>query len=740
LSIPHSQNSREAAFLLAILAGSIVSLGLASQSPTTISSGGSIYYFPFEDEFENGDFSAWQGTYTTVGDTATVTSTTPYKGAFHAHFRTTDAPSSTKYAYCYEDLPRGITEVYARGYFYIADSLPLDDDGDRFGLIGFEVNGRLQSTFRVRRSGGVDKFNVVGYNGNSIVSSDTDAVYPTERQWYCLEFYFKVHSEMGEYKAWVNGIEVISIQNLDTTLHGNSISSVRFGLTFTANVQHLVEVFCDSVVINTSYIGPSNMYAFGVVGIVDENPAIRNLYWLFGNQSIRYKAILPSEVTSLSDINGFDGLVVWTKRGYDYNSTAIKQFAETNVVITHIWDFSHVIYPSLSDGFEVVTTNTVTYVRDWGNFREGDCVEMRNETGDTDQLATVLASSLASFPNATPIACCDVDRVALFHMKGAQPTSGFYVMDLDATTPESEWAGIWHLFPAVKLVQDFPTGKYARWMADGQRWWNLDWVYSYIDSLVNDNINIAEKWVIGRSVEGRDIIAISIGKGSRTIIIDGSIHGNEQTTTFACLRIIELLLENYQSSSQWRSRLDNEWRVIIVPVLNPDGFAVRSRYNANGVDLNSQFPPDRNSTEPEVRTLVCLMGNYTPTVYVNLHTGYYWYPNWLLFGNYELNPWGAWDTTVPAMRIANETFVSLNHWGWFTDNNNHAWIGKVQRIYRGSKKGMAIAYASYQYNASCMLVESFVWTQRYDATQCLWSMDYYCSIVLTFLENNDRLK
>ena len=49
-------------------------------------------------------------------------------------------------------------------------------------------------------------------------------------------------------------------------------------------------------------------------------------------------------------------------------------------------------------------------------------------------------------------------------------------MDLYATTPETEWAGIWHLFPAIKMVRDFPTGKYSRWMANGQSWWALRWL------------------------------------------------------------------------------------------------------------------------------------------------------------------------------------------------------------------------------------------------------------------------
>lgn len=738
-----SKNLAKATVLLIILVGSIASAVFSSQSSVVLMSNGSIYYQPeaevlFEDGFESGDFSVWNGTYATAGDNATVTPLDPYEGIFHSNFQTGSIVSGVRYAYVYALLSPIVSEVYARGYFYIVDGLPLDDNNDRFGLIGFEVGGQLHCTFRIQRSGGVDRFGIIGYNGSSVVAKSTDAIYPVEGRWYCVEFYIKVHSTRGEYRAWINGVKRLSITNLNTTRYGTGVSCVRFGLTYTADVQHPVEIYCDSVVISTRYIGQLK-YTFGVVGSIEGNPAIKNFCWLFGNQSISYRVIMPSEVTNFAEVDRFDGLVVWTKHG-GYNATAIRQFAGTHIVISHIRDFCNVLYPSLNGSTQIVTTNTVTYVKNWGDFCEGDLVEMRNETGNTNRLTTVLASGLASFSNVTTIARYDASRIAFFHMNGTQSESGFYVMDLDATTPETEWTGIWHLFPAIKMVKDFPTGKYARWMAKGQSWWNLTWVYNRIDTFVSENDDILEKWVIGKSVEGRNITAVVIGEGNKNVIIDGSIHGNEQTTTFACLRIIELLVDKYRSDSWWHSKLLNDWKIIIIPVLNPDGFVENTRKNANGKDLNRQFPPGATTTEPEAWALRYLMGNYTPTVYINLHTGYYYYPNWMIYGNYEQDP--NRTITVEAMRKANETFASLRHWGWFAEHNTHVWIGKVQHIARGGAdyNSMAIAYASWQYNASCMLLESFVWSDAHGARQSLWAMDYYCTLVLTFIENNDRLK
>jgi hypothetical protein len=689
----------------------------------------------FEDGFESGNFNAWNGTFITAGDSATVASTNPYEGIYHGHFKTDSIVSGVKYAYVYKTLSEAVAEVYARAYFYIVDGLPLNDDDDRFGLISFEVGGQSQCTFRVRRSGGVDKFNIIGYDGISTVSKSTDAVYPVEGQWYCIEFYIRVDSAIGEYRAWVNGIEQITITNLDTTRYGTGVNNVRFGLTYTANVQHSVELHCDSVVVSNHYVGQLKLGVFGVIGSVTENPAIRNFYYLFGNQSISYKCLLPSEVSTYQDVDRFDGLVVWTRQG-GYNSSAVRDFAKTHVVISHVWDFCNFLYPSLRTSTEIVTTNTVTYLMDWGNFRRGNLVEMRNETGNIDRLTTVLASGLTGFTNITTIACYDSSRVAFFRMNGAQSKSGFYVMDLDATTPETEWAGIWHLFPAIKMVKDFPTGMFARWMANGQRWWDLAWIYSWMANFTNANNDIVRMASIGKSVSNRDINALYIGNGSRYAIIDGSIHGNEKTTSFACLRLAEIIMEDYRAGGYWYHRL-KELKVIIIPVLNPDGYVRNWRYNDNGIDLNRNFPPGGNASEPETKALVNLMDNYPPIIYVNNHEGRYYDPNEYWYNYLEKEP--SKSFTITALKYANLTFTELQHWGRYTEGGLNLWLGSVRLIGQVGAGDRAHAYPAWKYNTSSVIVESIVWSSDHYARQSLWGIDYYVSASIALLTHLDKL-
>ena len=730
-----------------ILVGSIVAVGPILLSSVVVPSSGSIYY-PQEaqvflrDGFESGDFGAWNGTFTTVGDYATVASTSAYEGVCHGCFQTDDIVSGMKYAYSYVELSPTVSEVYARSYFYFVDGLPLDDNGDRFGLVGFEVGGKLQSTFRVLRSGSVDKFSVVGLNGPITIQESTNAVYPAEGRWYCIEFYIKVHGTMGEYRAWINGVERITITNIDTAHYGADVSRVRLGLTYTANVQHNVEVNCDSTVIGTRYVGQLR-YSFGVIGLFEENPAVQNFYWLFGNQSISYRAILPSDVTDFADVDRFDGLVVWTNQG-GYNSRAIRQFAQTRVVISHVRDFSNILYPSLSQSTQVVNTNTVTYTVDWGNFRNSDLVEMRNETGNTNQLTTVLTSGLSGFTNITTIARYDPNRIAFFHMNGMHSKSGFYVLDLDATTPETEWAGIWHVFPAIKIVKDFPTGKYARWFANGVEHWTYDEVMARLGRWVANaprgmNASLIR---IGKSVLGRDINATRFGNGSRYIVVDANIHGCEKHPTPALLRLLEVIQENFEANSYWKHRL-SEVSLIVIPILNPDGHVAGTRENANGVDLNRQFPP-QTTTEPEAWALRWVWGNYSTLLYINLHTGRHWYPSNYYYAPYlPTDPVDIKEFSRQNCYWTKDDFEALHHWGYYTEEGRNINIGTVNSIGQGGLSGTAHTGASYLHNISSYLVESFVWSSSYNghkARQMLWAMDFYITTVLGMIGQLDRLR
>jgi hypothetical protein len=142
-----------------------------------------------------------------------------------------------------------------------------------------------------------------------------------------------------------------------------------------------------------------------------------------------------------------------------------------------------------------------------------------------------------------------------------------------------------------------------------------------------------------RSVKGRTIYVRDVhplGNGLRILVI-GGMHGDELSSTSMALHWIALA---QAESSQ------NQWRFI--PALNPDGLFSRPsrRVNANGVDLNRNFPTpnwDREASdywinktlkdprrwpgkkalsEPETKFLYAEMERFKPNLIVSIHAPY----------------------------------------------------------------------------------------------------------------------
>lgn len=117
--------------------------------------------------------------------------------------------------------------------------------------------------------------------------------------------------------------------------------------------------------------------------------------------------------------------------------------------------------------------------------------------------------------------------------------------------------------------------------------------------------------VIGKSVQGRDIVAYNFGTGATKVLFVGGIHGGyEWNTSLVAFQMMDYLKAN-------PSVIPGSVQVTVIPVLNPDGlnkvvgtggrFAasdvtasqavqVSGRYNANTVDLNRNFDCDWQTT------------------------------------------------------------------------------------------------------------------------------------------------
>ena len=126
--------------------------------------------------------------------------------------------------------------------------------------------------------------------------------------------------------------------------------------------------------------------------------------------------------------------------------------------------------------------------------------------------------------------------------------------------------------------------------------------------------------VLGRSVEGRPIVAIETGDfdATRRVLVVGCIHGNETAGIAIANRLAHIAPPP-------------ELDLWVVPVLNPDGVAADTRGNAHDVDLNRNFPwhwqrlrglfysGPRPLSEPESRIAARLIRRARPQISIWFH-------------------------------------------------------------------------------------------------------------------------
>lgn len=91
---------------------------------------------------------------------------------------------------------------------------------------------------------------------------------------------------------------------------------------------------------------------------------------------------------------------------------------------------------------------------------------------------------------------------------------------------------------------------------------------------------------IGSSVQGRPLEVTQVGSGSQlALAVIGNVHGDEVHTE----ALVRGLMEQYVNAP---GLVPSGFTLYFVPTMNPDGLAAGTRYNANGVDLNRNWPTD----------------------------------------------------------------------------------------------------------------------------------------------------
>lgn len=134
----------------------------------------------------------------------------------------------------------------------------------------------------------------------------------------------------------------------------------------------------------------------------------------------------------------------------------------------------------------------------------------------------------------------------------------------------------------------------------------------------------APQWrEVGRSVQGRPLRAITVGTGARRVLWIGGIHGDETEGVLATAELLRTVAED--------PVLTASVTLTVLEDANPDGRAARRRTNANGVDLNRNFPaanfdpspPEHGGfplSQPESRAVDALIDAVHPELIVVMHS------------------------------------------------------------------------------------------------------------------------
>jgi hypothetical protein len=224
-------------------------------------------------------------------------------------------------------------------------------------------------------------------------------------------------------------------------------------------------------------------------------------------------------------------------------------------------------------------------------------------------------------------------------------------------------------------------------------------------------------------------------------LFSSSIHGDETAGFILMLHLIDYLLSGYGTNPEATWLLDN-MEIWICPLANPDGTyhggnnSVQNawRYNANGIDLNRNYPdprvganPDQNPYQPETFAFMGLADTVPFTMSANLHGGselvnYPW-DTWLS----KFHPDDAWWIQV-SRQYADTVHVNAPS-GFFTDEDNGITNGAAWYVITGGRQD----YMNYFSRCREVTIELST-TKLVAASQLITMWNYHSRSLINYMK------
>lgn len=228
---------------------------------------------------------------------------------------------------------------------------------------------------------------------------------------------------------------------------------------------------------------------------------------------------------------------------------------------------------------------------------------------------------------------CDADLIYEGPIK-CENNRYFSFIDKDVVVGETYvyWAG---------SLNGQATGPFPVKVRDPDVWWSENRITTEVYDLKKNYPELVKVITIGKTIRGRNILALEIGHSKKTIACIGAIHAGESGPELI-IGAAKILLKEHRD-------IFDKIGIIAVPAVNMDerqnevdGVPWYLRENSNSVDLNRNFPTDwqqigydygldtsdPNSTtyrgpepasEPETKALIAFLKSHSPAVLLSYH-------------------------------------------------------------------------------------------------------------------------
>lgn len=145
--------------------------------------------------------------------------------------------------------------------------------------------------------------------------------------------------------------------------------------------------------------------------------------------------------------------------------------------------------------------------------------------------------------------------------------------------------------------------------------------------------DIISVFPIGKSVKGRDLVMVKISDNVKVDEVEpefkyiSSMHGDEITGREMTVALVHEIADKYGRDPEITALVNNT-EIFIMPSMNPDGSELKQRANANGFDLNRNFPDITNDPQnspagrqPETQVVMAFQASRQFALSANFHGG-----------------------------------------------------------------------------------------------------------------------